>query len=687
MSSTGGHSASSPIATASEPRLQHKTEAIREAVARLDEAQPFAKARYQTEVYRLASELLDSRAGIRALLDLMPEMIAAGVFHGGPWERGSRLLPGLVGHSLRGEGVYPTLEALSELRMLAIVVGSHEEEGLDPEKAERFLQEVCVQNLDLMFPESSEESRARPKLYARAERLFSLIREHISATGFGSTLIDEVETICAQRPLVTRRVERILELARQLPEGSVEPKLRDRLDVFLRASGKVTAVSASAATPGAYQELLARIGMTELSGEARDFARSLHRTGLCSPYHVVLIRHLAANRPELLAEALGLSAFGAACLDENHELVSRIVDVAIFPGSEIGVLGLAGTLDRGLLSRPEIRAGMRRLLDVDMTPTVARRLEKLQSEAGEVDVIGLLIAGTVSVLGLPLGIGQGNNPTCQAARGLSLWSQHAPGLLLKILVRAVRHDVLHTSFEHHDVQVRETLDADGSDRFDLDLDPVSAVLVPLLDGLYARLLALTQGRPADPHRWVNPAMYGNWVPGGFAAAFEAITGAVVGHLEFVRLFFATHHPAYNGGYDLLYPNPVGIILTDVHGNMLGYHAVSIQRVGRNAEGQVRVFFFNPNNEGRQRWGGGVSPTVTGNSERPGESSLPFEQFASRLYAFHFDPYEKGQGDDVPRDTAVEVSNMARATWGRSVVWADPDPSAGAGSDADAVTSA
>ncbi|MBD3235245.1 MAG: hypothetical protein GF330_00885 [Candidatus Eisenbacteria bacterium] len=648
--------------------MPRKRAAFEEALDRLAEAPDFAKARYQTQVHRLAGELLDSDAGARALLELAPKIASAGTFHGGPWEHAARLLPRLVGYSLRGEGVYPTIEALSELRMIAIVQGKHVEQGVDAETAEQFLQEVCVENLDLMYPENSEEARVRPKIYGRAERLFALIRDHISIAGFGGTLIEEIESICAQRPIVTRRVQKLLDLANQLPEGTLSAKRLERLRFFLRASGAVTPASERAGDERRYGKALDSMDEAERGEEADRFAHSLHETGLSSPYHAVLVRRIAGSAPPLLARALGLGSFGAACLEENRELVRRVIDTAIRPGTEVGVLGLAKTLDRGLFSRPEIRAGMDRLLRVDIVPGVERRLLSLNRGETGIPARAHLIAGTVSVLGLPLGIGQGDNPTCQAARGLSLWSQHAPGLLLKILVRAVRDGVLHTGFEQHDLLIEEE-DPDALDaRFDLNLDPVSTILVPLLDRLYARLLLLVQGRPLDAHRWVNPAMYGGWVPVGFRSAFDPIGGAVVEHESFVRLFYATHHPRFNGGYDLLYPNPVGIIITDVHGNMLGYHAVSIQRIAEDPEGKTRIYFFNPNNEGRQRWGHGVSPTVAGKGEHPGESSLPFDQFASRLYAYHYDRYEKGDEGSVPEKIVADVSRSARESWGRSVAW-------------------
>jgi hypothetical protein len=281
------------------------------------------------------------------------------------------------------------------------------------------------------------------------------------------------------------------------------------------------------------------------------------------------------------------------------------------------------------------------------------------------------LAGTLSVLGQPLGIGQGNNPTCQAARGISLWSLHAPGLLLGMVANAARDGFVASTFEGHEIRSDQLAvgipDADES--LDPDLDPVSRLLVPHLDRIYARMLSLTALRGEDGHKWVNPAMYGRWVSSGFSSAIDPLTNAVRHHGAFVRQFYASHHPDYNDGHELIYPNPVGIMVTDVHGRLLGPHAVSLQRVDRGPEGTLRAYFFNPNNEGRQDWGFGVRPSVSGEGERPGESSLPFPHFASRIYAFHYDPQEMGEPYAVPAESVSEVSRMAQESWGRTLTWA------------------
>lgn len=158
------------------------------------------------------------------------------------------------------------------------------------------------------------------------------------------------------------------------------------------------------------------------------------------------------------------------------------------------------------------------------------------------------------------------------------------------------------------------------------------------------------------------------VPPGYSSCFDPVLWTVRDHPGFVRRFYATFHLDWNDGHPPVHAVPVGIAVTDDRARLLGLHAVSIVRVAPDPDGEVRVYFYNPNNEGRQDWGEGVVPTVRGNGEQEGESSLPFGQFASRLYAFHH-PADL-PGDPLAVDAAVvdTVSTAARRSWGRSYSW-------------------
>ena len=79
---------------------------------------------------------------------------------------------------------------------------------------------------------------------------------------------------------------------------------------------------------------------------------------------------------------------------------------------------------------------------------------------------------------------------------------------------------------------------------------------------------------------------------------------------------------------------------------------------------MRVYFYNPNNDSGQDWGDGVVVGTAGNGERFGEASLPFDQFASRLYIYHVDPLERGAPELVPDAEIERVVGYVRAQLGR-----------------------
>ena len=55
-------------------------------------------------------------------------------------------------------------------------------------------------------------------------------------------------------------------------------------------------------------------------------------------------------------------------------------------------------------------------------------------------------------------------------------------------------------------------------------------------------------------------------------------------------------------------------------------------------------------------------STAGKGERFGEGSLPFGQFASRLYLFHDDGLGIGQSVPVPDSAIAEIEAMARESW-------------------------
>ena len=147
---SGSRTPTNSDSTPPDERLGRLAAQLDAAISALAEARPFAKSRYQTEVLRLASDLIDSFAGLQTVHAMADRLEAAGLFHGGPWSDVSKLLPRLVRGCLLAQGQTPLFELLSELRVLAIASGRAESEQLSRKAAHGFLRSVIAFNLDLL---------------------------------------------------------------------------------------------------------------------------------------------------------------------------------------------------------------------------------------------------------------------------------------------------------------------------------------------------------------------------------------------------------------------------------------------------------------------------------------------------------------------------------------------------------
>jgi hypothetical protein len=649
------------------PTQARTASAFSQALSDLEQAAAFAKERYQTDVFQLAGQLLNSAEGMREVSQQAHRFDAAGVFHNGPWQHPEKLIPQLAGGGLLGESFYPTLEALSELRMLAIATGRQHHDQITAEEAIQFLRDVIIQNLNLLFADSNEASRQRPQVYDRAQRLLALIAEQIPMSGLRDEVVAEIGFIQAQRPILVQRSVELIRYAERLPDTGASAAGSEQLETYRLAIDKPGPLAQRSSDLSEYRKQLRSASDEQIEDECSAFAYTLQETGLSNPWHAVLLRFLSRRQPQLMATALGISDYGIASINEDQELAVDLLRFGITPATHNAIYGFAGLLERGLLNRQAVAAGLRRLVDLDIHPDVAKIILNNYPKGHGLTANMVLLAGMFSVLGQPLGIGQGHNPTCQAARGISLWSRHEPNYLLELVATAARNNLVEIEFEGVSLNSAELLGGVAGGQIDERLDPISRLLVPHLDRLYDEFMRRAALRGEDGHKWVNRALYGRQIASGFAAAVDA-SGFVSGYEDFIRLFYASHHPEYNDEHEMIYPNPIGLLITDIHGRLLGPHAVSILRIAHDSKNELRVYFYNPNNEGRQDWGQDIRPTVSGHDEIAGESSLPFEQFASRLYAFHYSPYETGDAFAVDAREVQRIESLARNSWGESYTW-------------------
>jgi len=645
-------------------RLQRLDETFGRVLSRLEAARPFAKLRHQSGVLDVARRLLVEPGGVERLYELAPRLDEAGVFAGTDWDEPAALLPSLAGNTLEsGDASLVVLECLSELRLLSIANGDSHHAGISAEGAQQYLAQLLALNLKRVFGGGDEASRVRlGPLEAGVNRVFDYLVSHIGFDDVLLSLVDEVWRLLAQRPLQVRHVRTMItQIAVALADGSaVVGEARLGADRLITAFFGPT--QACLDDPGlpAYRDRLQSMDAGALQQEAYGFARSMHDTGLVSDYHVAYLNWLVAQgRQGLIANALGLSSTGSDALRCYQDLVLALIHEAVHTETAQAVYGLALLLERGLLYSPAIAPALWRQLTMPLSASNEALLRAAfgDGQTGRVQ----LLAGVLMLLGQPLGVGQGNNPTCQAARALSMWSLNDPDYLLNLVAQAAQHDNVVMEFEGQPLE--SGVLPPGLLRTPLfDTDPVSAVLVPHLDRIYLEMGRRCSDRSGDPHRWVNPEFHGWWVGRECLLAVDVPSGRLADYEAFLQRFYAAYHPGFNGNQPLIHPQPAGIAVTDSAGAFVGWHAITLLRVGLDQQQTMRVYFFNPNNDSGQHWGHGVVVSTHGHGERHGESSLPFAQLASRLYLYHDDRPASPLQTLPPVAEVAEAARLARESW-------------------------
>ncbi|OZC52796.1 hypothetical protein CH289_10920 [Rhodococcus sp. RS1C4] len=638
-------------------QLDHATEA-------LAGAPEFSKTTKVKRVLDALHRVLLQRGGCAAVRERAAALDEAGLFTGTDWAHPDILVPGFVGPSLRS-GVIDTvvLEATSELRLVAIAAGEYTHPSVSAEDAKHFLSQVLAMNLEVLFSAPSEAERVKLGRVAHLIRdLFGYVADQIGYDSVLDKLGDEIWRVLRQRPI---QVDHIKAMVTRIAVYREDP------EVDLGASGQgldrlISALfgptEACREDPGVdvYRSRLDAMDAEGLEFEARGFARAMHDTGLVSPYHATLVRFLIEHNTYLLGEALGVSETGRTCLQRYPELVHCLIVEAVHPDAAQCLYGIALMLDRGILHQPPIVPSLWRQLALRLEPGVRQRLVDVFGPTPEPE--SRLLGGLLSMLGQPLGVGQGDNPTCQSARALSMWAYNDPDYLLQMVVWAARDDEIVMHFEGQPLSSKDSSGGVATTA-PLDLDPVSQLLVPHLDRIYAEMIRRCADRPGDPHKWVNPEFHGWWSARGFNIDVDVATGNLIDLDDFVRQFYASYHLEYNGGQPLVHPQPAGVAVTDSAARYIGWHAITILRVAPDPDAVMRVYFFNPNNDSGQDWGDGVVVGTAGNGEKAGEGSLPFEQFASRLYIFHTDPLENGEPDKVPASAVQDTIGYIERSWG------------------------
>jgi len=633
------------------------------ALGRLEQARPFAKRRHQRPVLDVVARLVEVPGGLDAIYDRAARMEAAGLFQGSDWDAPVSLLPQLVGQTLAQEdSITGALEVVSLMRFLAVAEGRTSHASLHAEFARHFLTQVLALNLRHFFAGTTEADRqlAHPGL---RQKVFGFVADHVGLGDVLGVLVDEIWRILDQRPVQTGPVkEMITQISIAMTRQGVDPGT-ERLGAERLVGALFGPTTECRDDPGieVYLDRLGYLDEAALHREAMGFARAMHDTGLVSDYHGAFLRWVAPRTDtEFVPEALGLGPTGKDCWRRWRGLVCDLIDQAISERTPQAVYGLALLLERGILYLPPMAPALRRQMTMRLAPAAAERLRLAHGSAVEPET--RLLAGVLEVLGQPLGVGQGANPTCQSARAIAMWGFNDPDYLLNLIAQAGEFDKVLMHFEGQPIDSAD-LPAGLALSAPIDADAVSVVLVPHLDRIYAEMGKLCAQRDGDPHRWVNPEFHGWWVARDCLVAVDVASGQLDGFDAFLTRFFGSYDPRFNGGRPLIHPQPAGIAVTDSAARFVGWHAIAIQRIAEDQNGEMRAYFYNPNNDSGQDWGGGIVVSTSRSGERHGEASLPIEEFAARLYLFHDDLVRApGIGAPVPGEILARVHRMAAESW-------------------------
>ncbi len=657
--------------TSSDQKTNLIEEKFEHALKKLEQATPLVKMNAQGPVLDLTARLMVQPDGIQKLYSYIARLDSAGVFTGTDWDEPSTLLPGLVRQTLEhGEKGTVVLDCLSHLRMLAIARGSCFRQGSTDEQAQHFLTQVLALNLDQQFGSGNETMRIRLGVLGDAiTRLYQFILDQVGYENILAKLVDETWRILAQRPIQVNHIkEMISQIARVLTDSTSDIG-EARLGASRLVSALFSPTQGCMDDPGLpiYTERLQAMDNAALQQEAYGFARAMHDVGLVSDYHTILLKWLLENEhTQLIPDVLGLSSTGLDVLRSYQGLIHQLIYKAIFPQTAQTIYGLTMLLENGTLYAPAIAPSLWRQINLQLSEQTATSLTTAFGD--DLPASTYLLAGVLLLLGQPLSVGQGNNPTCQSARALSMWAYNDPDFLMHLITQAARYDNILMHFEGKPIESKN-LTVGMSHTLPLDTDPVSLILVPHLDRIYIEMGRLCADRGEDPHRWINPEFHGWWVGRDFVIAVDITSGALKNYDAFLKKFYRSYHPFYNGNQPVIHPQPAGLAVTDSSAQFVGWHAITLIRAAMDQESVMRMYFYNPNNDSGQHWGHGVIVSTQGCGERYGEASLPFEQLASRLYIFHDDPVEEALKSPIPAEELNEVKAMALSSWaaGRAVL--------------------
>ncbi|WP_139378326.1 hypothetical protein [Mesobacillus jeotgali] len=575
------------------------------------------KIHFRETVLEEAAMLLGEKKGLEFLYSYAAVFEPAGVFTGTVWEDLKGLNPSLTRGTLLAGGTMAAAEALSNLRILALARGVYINPEMTSSEATGYLENLLALNIDILALGETKKSQKRWK--DKDDCAGSLMR-YLASCCFSPKIFDlleqDITNLVAQRPIIVREIISMANSACNLAHGNVSS--HPTLHACQRS---LFFPSELARRQGDYLKELKNAGDLVLLTEASQLRDSMLESGLVSSYHDTFLQFISKEKPYLLEVFFGKSSAARAALKRNFPLIRKITEEITGKEASQSIYGLYHMFERQVFSAEVVRE-----LEALVSDQSAMVNLFNENNSNRLTLRDQILTGLISILGHPLGAAQGFNPTCQSTRLLSYLSQKYPYKLISMARRLLTSGEIEIQFEGKAISSSDLVRCELKDVG--HIDSLSAVMLPHLDAIYGEMLKRAAGRDSDPHKWVNGQFHMAGVLPGFAERNK------YNEQEFANLF-QYFYVAGAESINKYLPQPAGILMYDRNGNLLGPHAILIQRIEPTQDGDLRVYFFNPNNDSHQHWYNGVMTSVKDYGERHGEASLRFDDFIKCLYAFHF----------------------------------------------------
>ncbi|MFW5824753.1 MAG: hypothetical protein ACOCVV_07285, partial [Marinobacter sp.] len=260
-------------------QLAIRAKRLDDAIALVAASPEFSRLSKMPRLLDSARQVLMVEGGCAEVEARAEAIEQGGIFQGSDWADPQILVPSLASHSLRSPQMATVVvEALSELRLLAVAKGRYQHPHISAEQAHHYLAQVLAMNLELLFGTPSEAEREQQGRLATISR--AVIRHLAERIGYEHVidqLIDEIWRILNQRPI---QVGDVRQMITQIARCRVNPEIdlggsgqgADRL-----ISSLFGPTQACREDPGVavYEERLGAMDAVALQSEATGCARAM----------------------------------------------------------------------------------------------------------------------------------------------------------------------------------------------------------------------------------------------------------------------------------------------------------------------------------------------------------------------------------------------------------------------------